>query len=283
MTRGGAGAAGLACEACGQLPHPHRVRLTLAKLGSVLPIELALHALVLALHPGYLASALLLAVSTTVLVIWVVEPSALRLLGRWLHAPALRERRTLHEADALWRLRVTLRDEPGSLERVTRALATLRVSILSLHVHPLEGGVLDELVLGGDASLRQEDLVEAVARGGGQDVRIWPTTALSLLDGQTRALNLAAQVAHRPERLPTAVAELLGATLVTDHLAPGRRAGNQDILLRIPSPWSGLFTFTRPDSPFTPAERARAARLAQIAEAATLGSVTRGLGEPGAR
>jgi hypothetical protein len=122
--------------------------------------------------------------------------------------------------------------------------------------------------------VRSGDLSEAVRRGGGREVRVWPTTALSLIDGQTRALNLAARVARQPEELPGAVAELLGAGLITDRLmAPARpaRAGIADeTVLRIPSPWSGLFAFQRPDSPFTPAERARAVRLAEIAASTTL-------------
>jgi hypothetical protein len=59
---------GLACDACGQLPHPHKLRLTAVKLAAVLPIELALHAMVLSAHPPYLVSTVTLAVSTTVLV-----------------------------------------------------------------------------------------------------------------------------------------------------------------------------------------------------------------------
>lgn len=264
------GTDGLACDVCGQLPHPHRLRLTAVKLGAVLPIELALHALVLALHPPYLMSAVTMAVSTTVLVIWTVEPSAMRLLTGWLHAPAMRVQRDLRAAESLWRVRVTLSDEPGSLERVARELAHLRASILALHVHPLATGVLDEIVVASDADVAREALIEAVRRGGGTRIRIWPTTALSLVDRQTRALDLAARVSHRPEELANAVAELLGAQLVIDTkraAGPGALDGDPATTLRIPSPWSGLFTFTRPDSPFTPAERARAARLAQIAEA----------------
>ena len=67
---------------------------------------------------------------------------------------------------------------------------------------------------------------------------------------------------HGPAQLPLAVAEMLEAQVVTDHLRlgpcdlyPGTEEGTT---LRIPSPWSGLFVFSRPDEPFTPAETARA-------------------------
>jgi hypothetical protein len=216
-----------------------------------------------------------LAVTTTVLVMWVVEPSAMRLLGRWLHAPALREREQLHASEFLWRVRVVINDQPGALEHITRELAAISVSILSLHVHPLENGVMDEIIVGADASVDQADLAEAVRRAGVREIRIWPTTASALVDGQTHALTLAARVSHQPEALPGAVAELLGARLITGSArTPGPETNTHDLLagtvLRIPSPWSGLFAFTRPDSPFTPAERARAYRLAQIAETAAL-------------
>ena len=221
---------------------------------------------------------LTLALSTTVLVIWVVEPSAMRLLTAWLHAPALRHQRGLHAAEVLWRVRVTLDDQPGALEHLTREMAALDLSILSLHVHPLEDGVLDELVVGADTNIGQDALTSAVRRGGGRMVRVWPTTALSLVDGQTRALDLATQVAERPHALADAVADLLGAQVVTDSLTAVRSpvgAPSPATILRIPTPWSGLFAFVRPDSPFTPAERARAARLAQIAESSALRSTSR--------
>jgi hypothetical protein len=267
-------ATALTCEVCGQLPHPRKARLTLAKLSAVLPIELLLHALVIHLHPPYLLTVTVLAVTTTVLVIWVVEPSAMRLLTRWLHAPAIHVRERLHAAESLWRLRVTLSDEPGSLEAVTHELARLNASILSLHVHPLEHGARDEFVIGAAGAVRQQELVRAAERAGGVDVHVWDTTALALVDGQTKALTLAAAVGQRPEELPSAVAEMLGAQLLTDREwlthEHYRRDAENGTILRIPSPWNALFIFARPDEPFTPAERARANRLAQIAEAAAL-------------
>ncbi|MFC7487180.1 ACT domain-containing protein [Knoellia sp. CPCC 206453] len=265
----------LVCVECGQLPHPRRVRLALAKLLAVFPLEVALHGAVLAAHPPFIVSVLTVALSTTVLVIWVVEPSAMHLLTKWLHAPALRDRTSLHAAESLWRVRVTLRDEPGALERVTRELADLGVSILTLHVHPLEDAVVDEFVVGAGAHVGHAELVTAVRHGGGSEVRVWSTTVMSLVDGQTRALDLAAKVSQRPDTLPAVVAELLGAHVVTDTILQGKRsddsegAGN-DTALRLPSASTGLIALARPDSPFTPAERARAARLAQIAEASTL-------------
>jgi hypothetical protein len=261
----------MACDVCGRLPHPHRLRLTLAKLAAILPVELALHAGVIALHPPYLVAVGLLAVTTTALVIWVVEPSAMRLLRRWLHAPGHHLRRRTHDnlaqAPSLWRIRVTLDDRAGELERLTHRLAELGANILGLHVHPMDAGVRDELVVSTPDTIDADELLAAIDSAGGRDVHVWPTTALALVDGQTEALNLAARVVADPAELSHAVSELLGARLVTDQLAITTGLLPDDgTMLKIPSPWSGLFVFTRPGEPFTPAESARAHRLAQVAE-----------------
>ena len=192
----------LACPACGRVPHPHRARGALAKLLAAFPLELALHALVLWLHPPLLVAVLTLAVTTTVLVIWVVEPSTMRLLAPWLHAPALRAQAELHDAESLWRMRVTLRDEPGALRSLTHELAALGASVLDLSVHPLTSGVRDEIVVSAPPGLVDTDLARAAAAGGASDIRLWPTTAMTLVDGTTKALALASHVALAPEDLP---------------------------------------------------------------------------------
>ncbi|MHB8273596.1 MAG: amino acid-binding protein [Dermatophilaceae bacterium] len=296
-TTAGAGTSGLACEVCGRLPHPRKLRLTLAKLTSVLPLELLLHALVIHFHMSYVQTVTVLAITTTVLVIWVVEPSAMRLLKRWLHAPAIHARERLHGAESLWRVRVTLDDQLGSMEAITAELgfmeaitaelAALRATILDLQVHPFAGGARAEIVVGAAEHLREEDLLRAIQRGGGVDVHVWQTTALALVDGQTRALTLAARIAVTPEELPLAVAEMLDAKVVTDHrwLDQGRshRGAGDGTTLRIPSLWSGLFVFSRPDEPFTAAEAARANGLAQIAEAALVARATPAAHPPAVR
>jgi hypothetical protein len=188
----------LSCDSCGQLPEPPRTRLTLANVAAMLPIELLVHALVIHADWSYLVKVLILTVTATVLVIWVAEPSASRLLRRWLHAPALHRRKKLHSAQALWHARTTLADRPGALERVTHALSCLDINILSIQVHPVRGGVLDEFVLAGPGGLTEQDLLEAFAAGGGSSSRVMPTTPIALADGQTSALTLAARIAGNP-------------------------------------------------------------------------------------
>ncbi|MDQ0147082.1 ACT domain-containing protein [Pseudarthrobacter niigatensis] len=258
-------AAELSCEVCGRMPEPHKARLTLANVAAMLPIELLVHALVVEAHLPYVAKVLVLTLTATVLVIWVAEPSAARVLRSWLHAPALRHRRRLAAAPSLWRARTLLRDQPGSLQRITRALARLDANILGIHVHPAPGGVLDEFVLSAPGTVGERELLAALSDGGGSHSHVWPTTALAMADGQTRALSLAARIAAAPDELPLAVAELLHAGIVPPSDA-GTKGSDDGTRLKIPTAWHGPITFTRPGEPFTPAESARAHRLAELAE-----------------
>ncbi|MFE4082654.1 amino acid-binding protein [Paenarthrobacter sp. YIM B13468] len=265
--------ADLVCDVCGQLPEPPKARLTLANIAVMLPIELLVHAAVVETHLPYLAKVLLLTVTATVLVIWVAEPSAAKVLRRWLHAPALRQRHKLHAAPALWRARVLLRDQPGSLQKITQSLAKLETNILSSHVHPMDGTgtVMDEFVLSARGEVTEQGLLKALDDGGGRESHVWPTTALAMADGQTKALSLAARIAGNPDELPHAVAELLSAKVVPNGpenpaptASPG--VGPSTDILKIPTAWHGPLVFSRPGEPFTPAESARAHRLAELAE-----------------
>ncbi|CAI3805421.1 hypothetical protein NKCBBBOE_03852 [Pseudarthrobacter sp. MM222] len=270
----------LSCEVCGLMPEPTKARLTLANIAVMLPIELLVHAAVVETHLPYVAKVLVLTLTATILVIWVAEPSAARMLRSWLHAPALRHRKTLRAAPALWRARTVLVDTPGSLRKVTRALDRLDTNILSIHVHPVADGVLDEFVLSAPGELREEELLRALRDAGGRDPQVWPTTALAMADGQTGALSLAARIAGNPEELPLAVAELLHARIEpapdadSAQVGRGRAAkgapregvATDSTFLRIPTAWHGPITFSRPGEPFTPAESARAHRLAELAE-----------------
>ncbi|RAX17515.1 amino acid-binding protein [Pseudarthrobacter sp. AG30] len=257
-------AADLSCEVCGRMPEPPKARLTVANVAVMLPIELLVHALVVETHLPYVAKVLVLTLTATVLVIWVAEPSAARILRSWLHAPALRHRRQLAAAPSLWRARTLLADQPGSLQRMTRALARLDANILGLHVHPAPAGVLDEFVLAVPGEVGERELLAALHDGGGSRPHVWPTTSLAMADGQTKALSLAARIAAAPDELPLAVAELLHAQIV-----PPQDAGSpadDGTRLKIPTAWQGPITFSRPGEPFTPAESARAHRLAELAE-----------------
>lgn len=277
----------LACPDCGQPPEPARFRRTMALVLAILPLELAVHAAVVQLELPLVLKVLLLTVVATTLAIWVAEPSAARFLRGFLHAPQLRRRAEMDQAQALWRLRFSVSDRAGSLERVTHELAVVGANILAIHVHPLgdtTGAVLDELVVSAPASLVEADLLESLRIAGAHDRAAWPTTPMALADAQTRSLSLAARVAAEPESLPEALSELLGATIHHSGTAVNvSRTGGPDAdaapvhlpptdaapgtVLRLPTSSGTPLWAYRPGEPFTPAESARAHRLAELAEA----------------
>ncbi|MCU1547131.1 MAG: hypothetical protein JWO29_82 [Arthrobacter sp.] len=261
----------LACDSCGQLPHPVKARLTLANVAAMLPIELLVHAAVVHTAMPYVLKVLVLTLTATVLVIWVAEPSVRRALQGWLHAPALRHRRRLHDSAALWRVRTVIDDGIGGQEKLAGGVLRAEADILLCRSHPVAGGVLDELVVAAPDHVTHADLLAAARAGGGRDVQAWPATALTVADGQTKALALALRVAEDPGELQLAVAELLDAEPLMGPgggcTGPGGDApGCDGTLLKIPSPWHGPLGFSRPRTPFTPAESARAHRLAELAE-----------------
>ncbi|WP_157156668.1 amino acid-binding protein [Diaminobutyricimonas sp. LJ205] len=266
----------LLCDVCGRLPEPAKTRLTLANVATILPIELLVHALVVNTPLPYLAKVAVLAITATVLVIWIAEPSAARLLRSFLHAPALNRRRRIEGSAAIWRARTTIVDEPGALQRLTRALSRENVNILSIHSHLVAQGVLNEFVLESPEAIGEARLTEILERGGGKEVGVFSSTALALADGQTRALSIAARVAADPGELRLAVADLLGAGVVRGEAAQSAHADDRT-LLKIPTALGEPMVFGRPGEPFTVAESARANRLAELAEAvqgaATNGSV----------
>ncbi len=263
------GSAGeLQCETCGQLPHAPRLRWAIASVVTVLPVELAVHAAILQLDLPFVIKALVLAVTATLLVIWITEPLASLMLRGWIHAPAISRRRRLHAASRLVRVRLTLTDRPGRLSGVTRVFTRVGADILSIHAHPLGGSVVDEFVLSVPEHVSRDDLAGRLAAAGAREVRIVPTTAMLVADGQTRALSLAAGLVADPDALAGAAAELLGARPIE----PGAPEATADdgTVLKLPSPARGLLLLARPGEPFTPAESARAHRLAELAEIAQL-------------
>jgi hypothetical protein len=267
----------LTCDSCGQLPHPAKARLTLANVAAMLPIELLVHAAVVNAAVPYVLKVLVLTLTATILVIWVAEPSVRRALQGWLHAPALRHRRRLHESAALWRVRTLIDDGTEGQEKLADGVSRLDADILVCRSHQVTGGVLDELVVAAPDHVTHAELLAAAGAGGGRNVLAWPATALAVADGQTKALALALRVAEDPGELQLAVAELLDAepvvTPVGDCNGPDGGAPACDgTLLKIPSPWHGPLGFSRPLAPFTPAESARAHRLAELAELTELTS-----------
>ncbi|CAL9360048.1 GNAT family N-acetyltransferase [Streptomyces sp. enrichment culture] len=178
----------------------------------------------------------------------------------------------------LWRMRTTVRDEPGSLAALCGALAQLRVDILTLQTHPLADGTVDEFLLRAPATLQPAALTRQTAAAGGTRTWIERADAHDLVDTPTRVLGMATRTALDAAELPLALRQLLGRCTIrsvpavspgtgrrNDRTAPVEGALEQDdtvMLLR--DPYGGVLTVERPYLPFTPTEFARARALVEL-------------------
>jgi GNAT superfamily N-acetyltransferase len=188
-------------------------------------------------------------------------------------APAAADADTGPRVDAepaLWRLRTTVRDTPGSLGAVCTALAGSRVDIVTLQTHPLAEGTVDEFLLRAPAALPAAALVMTVADAGGTDTWLERADAHDLVDTPTRMLTLATRTALDAAELPLALRELFGRCTIRSTPAPVGRDGEpaQDALLdtvmRLRDPSGGTITVQRDHLPFTPTEFARARALVEL-------------------
>ncbi|MFF8647676.1 GNAT family N-acetyltransferase [Streptomyces griseoluteus] len=171
---------------------------------------------------------------------------------------------------ALWRMRTTVRDEPGSLAALCTALATHRVDILSLQTHPLADGTVDEFLLRAPDALTASELTRVIAESGGSSTWIERADAHDLVDAPTRVLSLATRTALDAAELPLALRQLLGRCTIRS--LPAGTGGEpvpaegvlEDTVLRLRAPGGGVLSVERPYLPFTPTEFARARALVEL-------------------
>ncbi|MGW4379451.1 GNAT family N-acetyltransferase [Kitasatospora sp. NPDC004531] len=170
------------------------------------------------------------------------------------------------EPTALWRLRTSVEDEPGSLARVCTALAERRVNIVSMQAHPLPDRTVDEFIVRAPAALTRAELVAAVAAGGGRDIWSDRADAHELVDVPRQVLALATRTALDAAELPVALRQLFGRAAIRQF--PGRGAAAQPgvdgHVMRLPLPNGDLLELSRPNLPFTPTEFARARALVEL-------------------
>ncbi|MFI7009329.1 GNAT family N-acetyltransferase [Streptomyces sp. NPDC050145] len=175
----------------------------------------------------------------------------------------------------LWRMRTTVRDEPGSLAVLCTALARLRVDILSLQTHPLADGTVDEFLLRAPQELPAAELSRGVAGAGGSGTWVERADAHDLVDAPTRILGLATRTALDAAELPLSLRQLLGRCTIRSLPAssPAARAdddgtpvegGYDGTAMRLRTPEGGVITVERPYLPFTPTEFARARALVEL-------------------
>ncbi|WKK23270.1 GNAT family N-acetyltransferase [Streptomyces olivoreticuli] len=176
------------------------------------------------------------------------------------------------QSTALWRMRTTVRDEPGSLAALCMALAHHRVDILALQTHPLADGAVDELLLRAPDALTPAELADAAAAGGGSGTWLERADAHDLVDAPTRALTLATRTALDAAELPLALRQLFGRCAIRS--VPAAEGGPdpavppegvwEETVMRLPDPSGGTITIERPHLPFTPTEFARARALVEL-------------------
>ncbi|MET9494326.1 GNAT family N-acetyltransferase [Streptomyces sp. NPDC006552] len=188
------------------------------------------------------------------------------------HAPPAAEdtRTPLDPArSTLWRMRTTVRDEPGSLAALCTSLARHRVDILSLQTHPLADGTVDEFLLRAPQELPAAALARAATDAGGSDTWTERADAHDLVDAPTRILGLATRTALDAAELPLALRQLLGRCTIRSLPAAaaardGAPAGFEETAMRLRTPEGGVIAVERPYLPFTPTEFARARALVEL-------------------
>ncbi|MET8829369.1 GNAT family N-acetyltransferase [Streptomyces sp. NPDC004610] len=179
------------------------------------------------------------------------------------------------DTPTLWRMRTTVRDEPGALAALCTALAGHRVDILSLQTHPLGADTVDEFLLRSPGALGATELTRAVALAGGSGTWIERADAHDLVDAPTRILSLATRTALDAAELPLALRQLLGRCTIRSLPARPAASGRspdgvpvegalEDTVMRLRAPEGGVITVERPYLPFTPTEFARARALVEL-------------------
>ncbi|MCP3821772.1 GNAT family N-acetyltransferase [Streptomyces sp. A3M-1-3] len=176
---------------------------------------------------------------------------------------------------ALWRMRTTVRDEPGRLAALCGALARHGADIVTLQTHPLAEGTVDDFLLRAPDGLSAAQLTRAISLAGGEDTWIERADAHDLVDAPTRVLGLATRTALDAAELPLALRQLLGRCTI--HSLPatsltGRPTGAdapvegvlESTVMRLRDPSGGAITIERPYLPFTPTEFARARALVEL-------------------
>lgn len=168
------------------------------------------------------------------------------------------------QEQALWRIRATVPDAPGSLAALCRGLADIPVNIVSMQAHPLAEVTVDEFVVQARVDTPAQEISRAVVSAGGTEVWLERADAHDLVDVPTRILNLATRTALDAAELPLALRQLFGRCTIRS--LPGEIAEDDldGSAMRLRDPSGGTLLVTRDEPPFTPTEFARARALIEL-------------------
>ncbi|HEY0358035.1 MAG TPA: amino acid-binding protein, partial [Mycobacteriales bacterium] len=159
-------------------------------------------------------------------------------------------------------------DDPGELAGLATVLGSRGVNILGVQLYPLADGVADEFVVEAPPWFGAGDLADTVRTGHGAHTEVTRADVRDLGDLPTRVLRLARRVIADPDALPDALAELCGAcTVVVLPSAADPGPELDGTTLRLGDGSGRDLVVSRPMSPFTPTEYARAQALVELARA----------------
>jgi GNAT superfamily N-acetyltransferase len=163
---------------------------------------------------------------------------------------------------AMWRVRATVRDTPGGLAGLAAGLASRAVNILSVQVHPVPDGVVDEFLVESRSSA--EEIAAAVRLGGGWDVTVTAADTHDLVDIPTRILSMITKDVTDGIDLARSVRTLLGECELRWEPSGSPTDGPDGTTMRLRDPEGGVVTVSREGAGFTPAEYARVRALLEL-------------------
>ncbi|GAB1513400.1 GNAT family N-acetyltransferase [Actinophytocola sp. KF-1] len=161
-----------------------------------------------------------------------------------------------------WRVRATVRDTPGSLAGLAAGLASRDVNILSVQVHPVPDGVVDEFLV--ESPAPAAEIAGAVGLGGGRDVTVTAADTHDLVDIPTRILTMITEDVTDGVDLARSVRTLVGECALRWDPDGEPTDGPDGATMRLRDPEGGVLTVTRPGPAFTPAEYARVHALLDL-------------------
>lgn len=164
----------------------------------------------------------------------------------------------------MWRVRATVRDTPGSLAGLAAGLASRAVNILSVQVHPVPDGVVDEFLVESRSSA--SEIEAAVRLGGGWDVTVTAADTHDLVDIPTRILSMITKDVTDGVDLARSVRTLLGDCDLRWDPVGSPTDGPEGAMMRLADPEGGVLTVSREGPEFTPAEYARVRALLELDE-----------------
>lgn len=157
----------------------------------------------------------------------------------------------------LWRVRVQLGDQPGTLAALAEQCGAAGLNILGMQVFPGVDTVTDELVLRTPDDWSEQELSRLVVSAGGTAVGAAPCTEAALTDQPTRYVQAARTILAQPAAFPEVVAGLFDAE---SDPAPGSGHDLDVMDLQV----GDVGVQVRRSAPFTATELARGAALADL-------------------